>query len=50
MHNITVNMKIFEHFPDGFYRVYMRFHNDNDDNMLTVFTVFEVSGTGLKEF
>jgi hypothetical protein len=43
-------MNILKRFPDGFYRIFMHFWNDNDDNILTIFTVFEVSGTGLKEF
>jgi len=39
-----------ERFPDGFYKVHMHFYNNKDENMFTIFTVFEVSGTGLKEF
>ena len=43
-------MKILERFPDGFYKIVMHFYNDNDANIITVFTTFEVGGTGLKEF
>jgi hypothetical protein len=37
-------------FPDGLYKVYLRFYNDFDPNVITVFAMFEVGGTGLKEF
>ncbi|CAG9810328.1 unnamed protein product [Chironomus riparius] len=50
LHNITIDMKILQKFPDGFYKVVMHFYNDDDPNIITVFTTFEVAGTGLKEF
>lgn len=43
-------MKILQKFPDGFYKIFMHFYNDNDSNIITVLTTFEVGGTGLKEF
>ena len=43
-------MKMFQKFPDGFYKVQMHFYNNKDENMFSIYTIFEVNGTGLKEF
>jgi hypothetical protein len=50
MENITIDMNILKRFPDGFYKIFMHYYNDYDANVFTIVGVFEISGTGLKEF